>query len=380
MALPELDVARVQRWCAARVPEHTRARHQVRIECQLAPRHRSCGRTDDVQRPCPRRGGTRLAGERRRARLPVLFQPIVVALLIAAASMVGCTSAAATDDFAGLVGIGGSRSLYLDCLGSGSPTVLIIPGKGSYAEVWNVVVPVDDPIRSSPYDLIGQAKLEPSPTATQPTVAKTTRVCAYDRPNTRPDGVDRSTPVPQPHTVQQDVDDIVNLLAAGHLSTPVVVAAHSYGGLIADLLARTHPDLVSGLVMVDPVSEFLPTVGNAEQNAAFERDAPTPQNQGGEGFLPDDAYARISQAPPLPQVPAIVLSADKFPPPAELKPDNYTLAQIQRANSLLAEAIGTVNLTTTDGGHNLMLYQPQLVADEIVAIVERVRAQSTTPQ
>ena len=37
MALPELDVARVQRWCAARVPEH--ARHQVRIECEVAPRH-----------------------------------------------------------------------------------------------------------------------------------------------------------------------------------------------------------------------------------------------------------------------------------------------------------------------------------------------------
>src|SRR5947208_11195893 len=37
MALPELDVARVQRWCAARVPEH--ARHQVRLECQLAPQH-----------------------------------------------------------------------------------------------------------------------------------------------------------------------------------------------------------------------------------------------------------------------------------------------------------------------------------------------------
>jgi hypothetical protein len=37
MALPELDVARVQRWCAARVPEH--ARHQVRVECETAPRH-----------------------------------------------------------------------------------------------------------------------------------------------------------------------------------------------------------------------------------------------------------------------------------------------------------------------------------------------------
>jgi len=37
MALPELDVARVRRWCDARVPE--RARHQVRVECDVAPRH-----------------------------------------------------------------------------------------------------------------------------------------------------------------------------------------------------------------------------------------------------------------------------------------------------------------------------------------------------
>ena len=37
MALPELDVTRVRRWCAARVPEH--ARHQVRVECEAAPRH-----------------------------------------------------------------------------------------------------------------------------------------------------------------------------------------------------------------------------------------------------------------------------------------------------------------------------------------------------
>jgi hypothetical protein len=37
MALPELDVARVRRWCAARVPEH--ARHQVRVECTVTSRH-----------------------------------------------------------------------------------------------------------------------------------------------------------------------------------------------------------------------------------------------------------------------------------------------------------------------------------------------------
>ena len=35
--LPSLDVARVQKWCAARVPD--RARHQVRVECEPATRH-----------------------------------------------------------------------------------------------------------------------------------------------------------------------------------------------------------------------------------------------------------------------------------------------------------------------------------------------------
>lgn len=36
MGLPDLDIARVQRWCAARVPEH--ARHQVRVESDVEPR------------------------------------------------------------------------------------------------------------------------------------------------------------------------------------------------------------------------------------------------------------------------------------------------------------------------------------------------------
>ena len=39
MTLPELDVARVQRWCRARVPE--RVRDQVRVEVDVAPRHRT---------------------------------------------------------------------------------------------------------------------------------------------------------------------------------------------------------------------------------------------------------------------------------------------------------------------------------------------------
>jgi pimeloyl-ACP methyl ester carboxylesterase len=273
----------------------------------------------------------------------------------------------------GSIDIGDGRTLFLDCQGSGSPTVFIIPGKGSYAEVWNVIVPPDDPIRSSPYDIIEQANLTASPQAAQPAVAKTTRVCSYDRPNTRPDGANQSTPVPQPHSVAADVDDVVKLIAAADLSGPFVVAAHSYGGLIADLLARTHPDLVSGLVMVDPVSEFLPAVGTAVQNAAFDRDGRIPATPDGEGVLLDDSFARIKAAPPLPNVPAAVLSSGKFFLTDTATPEIYTQAQIHQANDMLAAALHTTDRIVADSGHNVMLYAPQDVADTIIAVLDQVR-------
>jgi hypothetical protein len=291
----------------------------------------------------------------------------LLGLVFALAVVAGCASKPDGANFAGLVDIGAGRWLYLNCqgwghrplAGDGSPTVFIIPGKGSYAEVWNV-----DPVT-----------LRPSPTATQPTVAKTARVCAYDRPNTRTNGSDQSTPVPQPHSVEQAVDDVVKLIAAAHLSTPLVVVGHSYGGLIADLLARTHPALVSGLVFVDPTSEFLPRLGRPEQDAEFDRSAraPTPE-PGGEGFVADDAFTRLKTAPLLPKVPATVLSSDRLPP-TDLTAQNYTRFQILRANSLLAETLATENVIFADSGPNVMLYQPKRVADQIIAVVGKVRDQ-----
>lgn len=284
----------------------------------------------------------------------------------------GCATAHADSNFSRLVDIGGGRSLFLDCQGAGSPTVFVIPGKGSYAQAWNYVVPADDPIRSSPYDLIAQADLQPSPDAAQPTVARTTRVCVYDRPNTRPDGTDLSTPTVQPHSLVADVDDVVALISAANLGAPLVIVAHSYGGLIADLLARTHPELVSGLVMVDPVSEFLPALGTSEQNAAFFRDGAVPPQPGDEAVLYEEAFADIAAAPALPDVPTLVLSSGKFVAPEQLTPENYTQAQIHQANTLLADALSTSNTVIPSAGHNVMLYEPKAVADSITGVVTQV--------
>lgn len=264
--------------------------------------------------------------------------------------------------------------MFLDCQGSGAPTVFVIPGQGSYAEVWNHLISPGDPIWSSHYDTIGDAALVPSSEAAQPTVARTTRICVYDRPNTRPDGDNRTTPVSQPHSTAQDVVDVVALIQAAGLQGPFVFAAHSYGGMILDLLARRHPDVVAGMVFVEPTSEFLTSVGTAAQNRAFfadSRDRP-----GGESVLMEQAFAAVAAAPPLPRAPAAVLSGDRFPPPEQLTPDNYTQAQIHQANAMLAAALGTTNVVVADSGHNMMLYQPRAVADAIVGVVEQVRGSS----
>ncbi|GJF08610.1 alpha/beta hydrolase [Mycolicibacterium cyprinidarum] len=301
-------------------------------------------------------------------RLGVLISVLVVAA--------GCarSSADPADTVSGAVEIGGGRALFLDCQGSGSPTVFVIPGLGSYAEVWNYVIPRDDPIWSSPYDIIDEAAPTPSPEATQPTVARTTRVCAYDRPGTRPDGEQRSTPIPQPHSVQQDVDDAVAVIAAADLTGPFVFVAHSYGALILDLLARQHPDLVAGLVFVEPTSEFLPAIGAPSQNAAFFASGRDGKGPAVEGVWFEDAFARVASAPPLPRVPAAVLSGDRFPPPDQLTPDTYTQAQIHRANDLLAAELGATNAVVGGSGHNMMLYQPTVAAETIIGVVEQVRA------
>ena len=91
-----------------------------------------------------------------------------------------------------------------------------------------------------------------------PEVSKFTRVCAYDRPGT-PVGEkpSRSDPVPQPTTAGDAVADLHALLRAAGEAGPYVLAGQSYGGLVVRLYAMTYPEEVSGLVLVDALSEGL---------------------------------------------------------------------------------------------------------------------------
>ncbi|HET7094723.1 MAG TPA: alpha/beta hydrolase, partial [Thermomicrobiales bacterium] len=191
----------------------------------------------------------------------------LLALLLTAPSVVGAQSAtpaatpraATAGDFAGLVDIGG-RSLYLECRGTGSPTVVLVAGSRSSARYWT-----DDLLHPD----------APRPMVL-PGVAQTTRVCAYDRPGTyAPIGDDilpsRSDPIAQPRTVPEMAAELHALLQAAGVPGPYILAGHSLGGFMARLYAATYPDEVVGLILVDAYSERLEDVMPPERWQALVR-------------------------------------------------------------------------------------------------------------
>jgi pimeloyl-ACP methyl ester carboxylesterase len=102
-----------------------------------------------------------------------------------------------------------------------------------------------------PTVICGAALGEPGSLAwagVMPLVAAWTRVLAYDRA-----GIGASDPVTQLSLAAQTGDLAAVIREAGN--PPCILVGHSLGGLFALLVAMAHPDLVSGLVLVDPADE-----------------------------------------------------------------------------------------------------------------------------
>ena len=298
-------------------------------------------------------------------------------MAIALASLVAPAWAA---DFSGLVDIGGGRKMYLECSGMGSPTVVLISGKGNGAADWSEVLDPADPAHEADYDALawGKGGLHKSESAVFPMVSRFTRVCAYDRPGVRLDGPDQTTPVAQPHPADQAADDLHRLLTAAGETGPYVLVPHSYGGVVATLFARTWPSEVDGLVMVDTVTPLMRQIANPEAVAKWDafnrRSAP----EAPEAVMLTDAFAKIDAAAPLRELPAVVLAADKpWQPPSAPKDNDpaagVTFADWQASEKLLATSLNAKLVTKTNSGHNIYAYSPQLVIDAIREVVDAVR-------
>lgn len=289
--------------------------------------------------------------------------------------------AAAKSDFAGTVDIGGGRKMYLECAGSGSPTVILVSGQRGSGQEWRMT----------------QSQAAPPEAPVFDQVAPTNRVCAYDRPGT-PVGnsFSRSDPAPQPTTAGAAVADLHALLSAAGEAGPFVLVGHSFGGMVVRLYASTFPDEVQGLVLVDPPSEFLQDnetpeqwpiqrrlmEGDITEDLAIYPDIERVDN--------DATFDQLRAAPKLRPLPLVLLSADEqlgplLPGmlaagqvPSDVPADfGYVIDAAQaKAHAQLAQLVpGAVHITDTHSGHNIHLIQPQLVVDAIRQVVKQVAQQ-----
>ena len=331
----------------------------------------------------PHRRGQRsalpCAAERRAPRqregVRALRKPLAIAaaLLLAACSR-SVPTGTPDSDSARRVDIGNGRAMYLERRGSGTPAVVLVSGLDAAADLWHR----DD---------------QPPPNVFT-SVARFTRVYAYDRPGT-PHGEglpSRSDAVPQPTTTRDAVRDLHALLHAAE-AAPYVLVGHSYGGLVVRLYASTYPEEVCGMVLVDILSERLRDGMTPEQWTTWKRinarkEADIAAYPALERLDLDTTLDQVKAAAAIRPMPLLVLSADVlYGPllpslieagelPADTPRDFGTVIDgaNKTAQGKLATLVpGAKHITETHSGHNMMIDQPQLVTDAIRAVVDAVR-------
>lgn len=120
-----------------------------------------------------------------------------------------------------MVDVGGYR-LHINCMGSGSPTVVIDAGWGDWSAKWSWV---------------------------QPEVARTTRVCTYDRA-----GMGYSEAGPLPRNARQFAQELHTLLHQANIPGPYVLVGHSLGGLPVRVFVHDYATEVDGVVLIESMS------------------------------------------------------------------------------------------------------------------------------
>ncbi|UKY47803.1 alpha/beta fold hydrolase [Streptomyces inhibens] len=115
------------------------------------------------------------------------------------------------------------RRLFLHRLGSGSPSVVFLPGGGTAGlDYWNV----------------------------QARAAELTTSVVYDRA-----GTGWSDQVELPRSLAEVTDELRRLLRIADVPAPYLMVGHSLGGLYARHYAQRFPEEVSGLLLLDPAHE-----------------------------------------------------------------------------------------------------------------------------
>jgi pimeloyl-ACP methyl ester carboxylesterase len=269
-----------------------------------------------------------------------------------------------------MVDVGGYR-LHINCMGTGSPTVVIESGLGDWSASWS--------------------------NAVQPQAARTTRVCTYDRA-----GMGFSEPGPLPRTAARFADELHTLLQRAGIPGPYVIAGHSTGGYTARLFAATYPAEVVGAVLIDSTTPSPGAQADAPASTGWLSIATLPARIGLMRLLAGPLDMKASMTPEIgneyvarsvtPQAAqtgldevvglsqgatetAAVTSLGDLPLIVLSRAPNRDLDWDRKQTNLLRLSSNSQQLFADKSGHNIQLEQPEAAVNAITQMVEQVRGQ-----
>jgi len=170
----------------------------------------------------------RTLSSRPRAKSARVVDLMILAagnVLVLGVGISSCTNAVLTASFRakhpepGTDYLVNGKRIHLNCMGAGSPTIVLDSGLGWDSLEWGGV---------------------------QPELAKSTRVCSYDRP-----GFGLSEAQQGPRDAVHISGELHALLGAAGVKGPIVLMGHSIAGMYIRAYATRYPEQVAGLVFID---------------------------------------------------------------------------------------------------------------------------------
>lgn len=229
----------------------------------------------------------------------------------------------------------GEASVWLECLGTGSPTVILETGLGSGSGNW-----IDS----------------------QRALSATTRVCRYDRVAIgQSDG-----PGIETITAGTRADELHGLLEAAQLDGPYVLVGWSFGGMIVRLFAARHPSETAGLVLLDSSHE-------GQFSDPWFLNQTGPRSDGPFRIIDIEASrAELLASTSFGATPTIVLT------------EGNMNGEFERHWAPLQDALATMStsslhLVATKAGHDINFDMPELTQRAVEAVIGAARTGEPLP-
>lgn len=192
--------------------------------------------------------------------------------------------------------------------------------------------------------------------------------CFYDRPGDGPPPPDR------PRTAGSDAADLHELLAMAQIPAPVVLVAHSYGGLISVIAAAKHPEDIAGVVFVDSSAADADERFHAILSAAQRRHFDDVYKNFPYVDWPTSLVDAENSLPSFPHLPVTVITATRsFTDPCdEQLPCDKMQAIWLKVQDQFATLTSDTRHVLADTSHYVHEDDPDLVEAEIRALLARI--------